>query len=68
MTLDVRFQFISPVAFNNYESFQALFWQTILPGITANFCSNNSDGSILAFYSTYLTVVKSWVLPLEECM
>ena len=25
-------------------------------GITANFCSNNSDGRILAFYSTYLTL------------
>ena len=28
----------------------------ILPGITANFCSNNSDGRIRAFFSTYLTL------------
>ena len=27
-----------------------------LAGITANFCSNNSDGRIWAFYSTYLTL------------
>ena len=25
-------------------------------GIMANFCSHNSDGRILAFYSTYLTL------------
>ena len=56
MTLDVRFQFISHWAFNNHESFQAVFWQKILAGITANFCSNNSDGRIWAFYSTYLTL------------
>ena len=37
MTLDVRFQFISLGAFNNREKFQAVFWQSILPGITANF-------------------------------
>ena len=28
----------------------------ILPGITAIFCSNNSDGRICAFCSTYLTL------------
>ena len=28
----------------------------ILPGITANFDSNNSDGRIWAFYFTYLTL------------
>ena len=28
----------------------------ILPCFTANFCSNNSDGRIWAFYSTYLTL------------
>ena len=27
-----------------------------LAGITDNFCSNNSDGRIWAFYSTYLTL------------
>ena len=27
-----------------------------LPGITANFCSNNSDGRIWAFCFTYLTL------------
>ena len=32
------------------------FDKKILPGITANFCSNNSDGRIWAFYSTYLTL------------
>ena len=37
MTLDVRFQFISHWAFNDRESFQAVFWQKILPSITANF-------------------------------
>ena len=47
MTLDVRFQFISHWVFNNRELFQAVFWQKILPGITANFCSNNSDGENL---------------------
>ena len=56
MTLDVRFQFKSHWAFNNGESYQAVFWQTILAGIMANFCSNNSDGRIWAFYSTYLTL------------
>ena len=56
MTLDVRFQFTSHWAFNNRESFQAVFSQKILAGITANFCSYNSDGRIWAFYSTYLTL------------
>ena len=56
MTLDVRFQFTSHWAFNKRESFQAVFWQKILAGITANVCSNNSDGRIWAFYSTYLTL------------
>ena len=37
MTLDVRFQFKSHWAFNNRESFQAVFQQKILAGITANF-------------------------------
>ena len=55
MNLDVRFQFKSHWAFNNLVSFQAVFWQNMLAGITANFCSNNSDGRIWAFYSTYLT-------------
>ena len=27
-----------------------------MPGITANFCSNNSDGRIWAIRSTYLTL------------
>ena len=27
-----------------------------LAGITANFCSNNSNGRISAFYSTFLTL------------
>ena len=27
-----------------------------LASITANFCSNNSDGRIWSFYSTYLTL------------
>ena len=40
----------------NRESFQAVFWQKILPGITANCCSNNSDDRIWAFHSTYLTI------------
>ena len=29
-------------------------------GITANFCSNNSDGRIWAFYSTYLTLDRDY--------
>ena len=41
---------------NNRESFQAVFCQRILPGITANFCSNSSDGRIRAICSTYLTL------------
>ena len=56
MTLDVRFQFTSHWAFNNRESFQAVFSQKILTGITANFCFYNSDGRIWAFYPTYLTL------------
>ena len=28
----------------------------MLTGITANFCSNNSDGRIWAFYSIYMTL------------
>ena len=36
--------------------FRQYFDKKILPGITANFCSNNSDGRIWAFYSTYLTL------------
>ena len=56
MTLDVRFQFTPHWAFNNRESFQAVFSQKTLAGITANFCSYNSDGRIWAFYSTYLTL------------
>ena len=56
MTLDVRFQFTSHLAFNNRESFQGVFLQKILAGIMANFCSDNSDGRIWAFYSTYLTL------------
>ena len=55
MTLDVRFQFTLHWAFNNHESFQAVFSQKILAGITANFCSYNSDGKMWAFNSTYLT-------------
>ena len=51
MTLAVRFQFLLPWAFNNRDAFQALFWQKILPVITAYNC----DGRIWAFYSTYLT-------------
>ena len=56
MTLDVRFQFTSHWAFNNRESFQAVFSQKILTGITANFCFYNSDGRIWAFCPTYLTL------------
>ena len=56
MTLDVRFQFISHGVFDNRESFHAVFWQKILPGITANFCSYSSDVRIWAFCSTYLTL------------
>ena len=51
MTLDARFQFTSHWAFNNRESFQAVIWQKILAGITAN-----SDGRTGAFYSIYLTL------------
>ena len=36
--------------------FRQYFETNILPGITANFCSNNSDGRIWAFYSNYLTL------------
>ena len=56
MTLDIRFQFVSHWVFDDSESFQAVFWQKILPGIAANFCSNSSDGRIWAFCSTYLTL------------
>ena len=56
MTLDVRFQFTSQGAFNNRESFQAVFREKILACITANFCPNNYDGRIWAFYTSYLTV------------
>ena len=31
-------------------------FRQLLPGITANFCPNNSDGRIWAFCSTYLTL------------
>ena len=44
------------LSIHNRESFQAVFRQKVLPGITANFCSNNSDGRIWAFYFTYLTL------------
>ena len=36
--------------------FRQYFDKKILLGITANFCSNNSDGRIWAFCSTYLTL------------
>ena len=36
--------------------FRQYFDKTILTGIAANFFSNNSDGRIWAFYSTYLTL------------
>ena len=32
------------------------YFRQLLPGIIANFCSNNSDGRIWAFCSTYLTL------------
>ena len=32
------------------------YFDKILAGITANFCSNNYDGRIRTFYSTYLTL------------
>ena len=38
--------------------FRQYFDKKILPGLNANFCSNNSDGRIWAFYSTYLTLVR----------
>ena len=56
MTIDIRFQFTSHWAFNNRESFQAVFWQKVLADIMANFCSNNADGRIWAFYYIYLTL------------
>ena len=34
------------------QYFDKRYWALI----TANFCSNNSDGRIWAFYSTYLTL------------
>ena len=36
--------------------FRQYFDKIILPGIFANFCSNNSDGRIWAFYFTHLTL------------
>ena len=36
--------------------FRQYFDKKILAGITANFCDNNSNGRIWAFYSTYLTL------------
>ena len=33
-------------------------FRQLFPGIMANFCSNNSDGKILAFCSTYLTLYR----------
>ena len=38
------------------NNFRQYFDEKIMPGIIANFCSNNSDGRIWAFYSTYLTI------------
>ena len=53
MTLDVRFHFI---AFHIEYSIIVNHFRQLLPGITANFCSNNSDGRIWAFSSIYLTL------------
>ena len=55
MTLDVCFIEHSIIV----DHFRQYFDKKILPGITANFSSNNSDGRIWALYSTYLTIVLS---------
>ena len=38
------------------HSIAVYHFRQYLAGITTNFCSNNSDGRIWAFYSTYLTL------------
>ena len=45
--------------FNLYHTEYSIImnhFRQILPGFMANFCSNNSDGRIWAFCSTYLTL------------
>ena len=44
MTLDVRFHL-----YHIEYSIIVNHFRQLLPGITANFCSNNSDGRIWAF-------------------
>ena len=55
MTLDVRFIEHSIIV-NHFRQY--------FDSITANFCSNNSDGRIWAFYSTYLTL--DWGVTVER--
>ena len=54
MTLDVRFQ-LNPIEHSIIVNHFRQYLTKDMPGITANFCCNNSDCRIRAFYSTYLT-------------